>query len=157
MLTPELKVHLDSMKIAYDDYDRIRDIISNKQYSDLYNEVIYSSSWDIIDYMRIIHYINKHDADVFTTLNILAGDYYHAMYVHPSRPGLASTSIMILGDLKYGYPMEQEHTPAVDAMVEEMYAAEVDIYKKDFNESYDILVNLFQRTMQRLTWGAKIF
>ena len=108
--------------------------------------------------MFCIDYINKHDCDVFTTLNILAGDYYHAMYVHPSRPGISSTSIMILGDLKYGYPVELEHTPAVDAMVEEIYSIPVDLYKKDYDRSLGILLNLFQRTIEkRLVWGAKIF
>lgn len=129
------------------------------KYKQLFDQVQYSCDWKLIDLMQITSYIHSHDVDTYTTLKTLAGDYHHGMYgCKPARPGVSSTAIMILGDLKYDFETKKEHTPEVHTMVEEVNTTPADLYKVNYDESLETILQLFKRTMDRgLEWGATIF
>lgn len=130
-----------------------------EKYPEIYKKVFYTPDWNLIDLSQIIYYIDKYDLDVFTVLNRLSADYSWAMYkVKPVKPGIQSTSIMILGDLEYDFDMRLDRTPEVQEMVDEIDNIKTGHYYEDFNRSADTLISLFIRTVEKyLVWGAEIF
>jgi hypothetical protein len=134
-------------------------LLNRNKYYDIYRKSFYTEDWDFIDFNNIITYIYKHDLDAFSVLTRLASDYSWAMRkVKKVEPGIQSVSIMVFDDLDYEYPEKVKRTPDIQTMVDEINNIRSELYLEDFSESYNILTNLFKRTVEKqLTWGAKIF
>jgi hypothetical protein len=124
----------------------------------LYEQICFTGSWDFTDYSRIISYIIKYDLDVYDTLVTLSRDYNHAMYVaKPVRPGPQSTAGSILLESGSADNIDNERTPEVQAMLDELYAMNEIGYIFQYNKSFDDLLGLFKKTFEKyLVWGLEI-
>jgi hypothetical protein len=131
----------------------------NDTYKELYEKVWFTSDCSLMDLSRILYYIDKYNLDVFTTLNKLAGDYRWAMHkVKPVKPGIQSTSIMVIANSNYEYEYDIDRTPELQNMIDEIYSIKSGLDVYEFNKSKNMLMNLFKRTVeQQLTWGAQIY
>ncbi len=124
----------------------------------IYEQICSTSSWDFVDFSRIITYIDKYDLDVFTTLKILAEDHNYAFYkVKPKQTGIQNVSVMTLVDLKYTFTYYKDRTEQTQKIIDEIYNIECSDYLKDYNNAVHIILKLFKRTVEKhLIWGIKI-
>jgi hypothetical protein len=144
---------------SYNIHIILDDTISINKYSNIYDEVCYSCDWNLLDMNRIINYIYTHDIDVYNTLKLLAGDYYHSMYnTKPARPGIQSTAIMILEDLHYDFNVNNIQTENIDNMIKDIYNTPTSLFMIDYKNTLKILITLLKNTInKKLVWGLTVF
>jgi hypothetical protein len=142
---------------------KLADIISDiPVYEKLVDKICYTSDWNFTDLYSISMYIAKNNIDMYSTLKILAEDYRWA--ANKSVPGeigntdIASTAIMILGDLHYEFNNDVDRTQEVQTIINGIEIIESYTYREYYKRAIDNIIQYFKKSIERqLTWGLKIF